>query len=323
VEEHPDPQLVPDSVVVEVTRCGICGTDATEYTKGPVLMAPTPTVLGHEFVGIVYESADPCLPVGTRVASGGGISCGGCLRCLEGRTNLCDRYETLGLSRDGGLATYVLAPSRTLHVIPDGLPDDLAALAQPLAVGLHAVSRAAPGPDEVVVLLGAGAIGSFVLLALLGTPHGPVVAADVVPERVSAALEMGADHGAPVHETAELVRGLTNGRGADLVIETSGAPGSLQRAVDLARRGGRVQAVGLPTGPQPINVTAMVLREVDVRTSVAHVCDNDLPAALALLDERRPALPTTVIGLGETETEGLVPVAEGRARAKVLVDPRS
>jgi (R,R)-butanediol dehydrogenase / meso-butanediol dehydrogenase / diacetyl reductase len=69
-------------------------------------------------------------------------------------------------------------------------------------------------------------------------------------------------------------------------------------------------------------VTSMVLREVDVSTSVAHVCDRDLPAALALLDERRPVLPTTVIGLADTEAEGLIPLAEGRSRSKILVDPR-
>jgi (R,R)-butanediol dehydrogenase/meso-butanediol dehydrogenase/diacetyl reductase len=321
IEERPAPELVPGSVVVEVTRCGICGTDATEYVKGPVLLPSTPTVLGHEFIGVVHESVDSRWPVDTRVASGAGVWCGKCPRCLEGRTNLCDLYETLGLTRDGGLATYVLAPSRTLHGIPDGLPEDLAALAQPLAVGLHAVTRAEVRSDDVVVLLGAGAIGSFVLLGLLGRACGPVVVADVVGERLAAAKTLGADHVVLVEDSADVVRELTGGRGADIVIETSGAPGALQRAVDLARRGGRVQAVGLP-GPQPINVTSMVLREVDVSTSVAHVCDRDLPAALALLDERRPVLPTTVIGLADTEAEGLIPLAEGRSRSKILVDPR-
>ena len=106
---------------------------------------------------------------GRRVACGAGVSCGTCAWCLRGRTNLCAGYYTLGLSTHGGLARYAAAPASTLREIPDGCPDIEAALAQPLAVGLHGVARAGVQPGDTVVLLGAGAIGSFILAGLSAT----------------------------------------------------------------------------------------------------------------------------------------------------------
>src|SRR5690242_9441081 len=109
VEDVPEPQCPPDGVVVEVALNGLCGTDATEYGKGP-MMVPLydrhpgsghvgPTVLGHEFVGTVVETGPGAREwAGRRVASGAGVWCGTCTRCRRGRTNLCERYYTLGLS---------------------------------------------------------------------------------------------------------------------------------------------------------------------------------------------------------------------------------
>ena len=92
-----------------------------------------------------------------------GVSCGECRWCRRGRTNLCATYYTLGLSTHGGLARYVAAPASILREIPDGCTDADAALAQPLAVGLHALAGSGVAPGDTVVLLGAGAIGSFLL----------------------------------------------------------------------------------------------------------------------------------------------------------------
>src|SRR5690348_14311890 len=186
VEERPEPTCTSDSVVLAVRYNGLCGTDVTEFTKGP-MMVPLhtrhpgsghlgPTILGHEFIGEVVEAgAEVRHWLGRRVASGAGVSCGRCDLCRRGRTNLCDRYYTLGLSTHGGLAEYVSVPASTLREIPEDCADLDAALAQPLAVGLHAVSRSGVGPGDTVVLLGAGAIGSFILAGLSGHP-GEVIA---------------------------------------------------------------------------------------------------------------------------------------------------
>src|SRR5204862_5001789 len=122
-------------------------------------------VLGHEFVGRVVEIGSDVagLGLGDRVVSGAGISCGRCPWCLRSRTNLCAEYRTLGLQVNGGLAEYVTSPSVICRRVPDACDDDAAAMAQPLAVALHALSRVAPDPEESVAVIGAGGIGSFIV----------------------------------------------------------------------------------------------------------------------------------------------------------------
>jgi len=334
LEDRPEPECGPDEVVIEVTYNGLCGTDATEYAKGP-LMVPLsvahpasghvgPTILGHEFIGTVVDvGADAAVWSGRRVASGAGVSCGACAWCVRGRTNLCAHYYTLGLSTHGGLARFVAAPVSTIREIPDGCADIEAALAQPLAVGLHGVTRSGVRPGDTVVVLGAGAIGSFLLAGLSGH-DGPVVAMDVDPGRLETARVLGATETRLIagDASADDLRSLIP-RGADVVIESSGAVGSAQRAFALAARGGSVLLVGLTKQPQPIELADLVLREIDVRTTVAHVCDADLPAALDLLTARPLAaiVVDRVVTLDDV-VAGFERLASGAARGKIVVDPR-
>jgi (R,R)-butanediol dehydrogenase/meso-butanediol dehydrogenase/diacetyl reductase len=120
-----------------------------------------------------------------------------------------------------------------------------------------------------------------------------------------------------------LVRDLTDGDGAQVVIEASGVSGSAQRAVRMAARGGRVLLVGLAHEPQTIDLADASLREVDLVTTVAHVCDEDIPEAIGLLADGRIAarLLDRVIGLNALVVDGLETLAAGRATGKILVDP--
>ena len=339
VEQRPVPAPRPGELLVRVSRCGICGTDAGEFANGP-RMFPTerahpasghlgPLVLGHEFTGSVVEQGAQVSGewVGRRVVSGAGVSCGTCEWCVAGRTNLCAAYWTLGLNADGGLAGFVTVPAPTCRVVPDGVTDDAAALAQPLAVGLHAVRRAGVRRGDVVVLVGAGAIGSFVLAGLPDAAPGRVIAVDVDPGRLAAARALGAtdtlDAGRddPVAALVEL----TGGRGADVVIEASGAAGNAQRAVRMATRGGRVLQVGLPHEPQRLDLADLTLREIDVRTTVAHVGDEDVPAALDLLarTDLTAQLLDRVIAIERLVPDGLEAMLRGEVSGKVLIDPHA
>jgi (R,R)-butanediol dehydrogenase / meso-butanediol dehydrogenase / diacetyl reductase len=335
LDELPEPTCAADGVVIEVSYNGLCGTDATEYSKGPMMVPLTkahpgsghvgPTTLGHEFIGTVVEAgSDAAQWMGRRVACGAGVSCGSCAWCLRGRTNLCARYYTLGLSTHGGLAERVAAPVRTLREIPDGCPDIEAALAQPLAVGLHGVDRAGIRPGDRVILLGAGAVGAFIL-AGLSRHDGPKVALDVDSARLEVATAMGATATQVVDRevTAGELRDLFPD-GADVVIECSGVPGSAARALALTRRGGTVLLVGLTKAPQPLELADVVLREVDIRTTVAHVCDTDLPAALEILTDRplSSVLVEKVVPLDRVVEDGFEPLVAGQSRGKLLIDPR-
>jgi (R,R)-butanediol dehydrogenase / meso-butanediol dehydrogenase / diacetyl reductase len=326
VAEPADP--ASGGVVLEVLRAAICGTDASEWDHGPILCRPG-VVLGHEFVGRVTAiGADvDGLHVGDRVVSGAGISCGRCAWCRAGRTNLCAEYRTLGLQVDGGLAEYVASPASICRLVPDPVDDDAAAMTQPLAVALHALSRVALQPFESVAVIGVGGIGSFIVAgAAHRAAEGRVVALDIDPQRLATALALGADEAidASGRELGDLLLELTDGVGFDVVIEATGAPHAPAAAVKGARRGARVLFVGLHGAPRELELTPMILREVDVYTTVAHVCDTDIPAALSLLAESSVASVTAGprIPLEELVSEGLRPLAERRATGKILVSPR-
>jgi (R,R)-butanediol dehydrogenase / meso-butanediol dehydrogenase / diacetyl reductase len=328
IESVPDPPAPrTGEVVLEVIRAAICGTDASEWDHGPILCRPG-VVLGHEFVGRVTDVGSDVtgLHVGDRVVSGAGISCGRCAWCFRGRTNLCADYRTLGLQVDGGLAGYVTSPSAICRAVPEACDDDAAAMAQPLAVALHALSRVAQRPDESVAVIGAGGIGSFVIAgASHAASEGRVVAIDVDASRLATASALGASQTADAggRELSELLLELSDGIGFDIVVEASGAPHAPAAAIAGVRRGGRVLLVGLHVAPRELDLTHTILREVDIFTTVAHVCDSDIPAALRLLATSDVAAVTAGprIPLEALVEEGLRPLAERRAAGKILVSP--
>jgi (R,R)-butanediol dehydrogenase/meso-butanediol dehydrogenase/diacetyl reductase len=330
------PAPAPGELRLEVLRAAICGTDAGEWAHGPHLIAterdrpepgtkPAPVVIGHEFVGRVVDVGDGAtgFAAGERVVSGAGVSCGSCSPCRAGRTNLCDTYFTLGFHADGGLAESVVVPASTCHRVPDACSDEAAAIAQPLAVAIHALSRASLKPGDDLVVVGAGGIGSQVIAAGVGL-GARVVAADLDERRLRTAASLGAIE--TVNTATGYVPGavaeVTGEHGADVVVEASGTADGLAIALRTVRRGGSVVAIGMPAEPAKIDLVDAILREVDILTSVAHVCDVDLPSALHLL--AAPAIADAVIErtipLTRVVEDGLAPIAERRAGGKIVVE---
>jgi (R,R)-butanediol dehydrogenase / meso-butanediol dehydrogenase / diacetyl reductase len=327
IESVADPDEPHDGeVIIEVTRGAICGTDSSEWAHGPLLARP-PVVLGHEFVGRVVAvggGADG-LSIGDRVVSGAGISCGVCEWCRAGRTNLCAEYRTLGLHVDGGLAEYVRSPGFVCRRVPDQVSDDAAALAQPLAVALHAVRRSGLEPGQACAVIGVGGIGAFIVAAAVARGASPLIALDVDDMRLETARRLGAPVSVNVRERSlsEAILEHTGGAGAHVVIEASGAPGSPAAALAAARRGGRVLIVGLQSEPREIDLFSFTVREVDLVTTLAHVCDVDLPEALTLLASTGLAdtVIDRVIPLTDLVEDGIRPLADGSARGKIVVAP--
>ncbi|MEN3361888.1 MAG: (R,R)-butanediol dehydrogenase / meso-butanediol dehydrogenase / diacetyl reductase [Mycobacteriales bacterium] len=339
IEDRPEPPAPgPTDATLAVVRSGLCGTDATEYAAGPVLTPLTrrhpatgvlgPIVLGHEFVGVVQAvgGAVDRVAVGDRVAAGAGVWCGQCAWCRRGQTNLCTTYWTYGLSADGGLTERLTVAAAMLYPVAAGISDDNAALAQPLAVGLHAVSRSRIRAGDVVVVNGAGAIGAFILAGAVAAGAGAVVAVDVDPGRLAVAGALGATHrvNAGRQDPYEVVHELTGGALADVTVEASGVPQGFGTVQRLTRRGGTLLLVGLPKKPVMFDSVDLTVREIDVVTTVAHVCDQNLPAALDLLAGRDLAalLVERVVPLERVVADALTPLAAGTARGKLLVDPR-
>src|SRR5262249_8646377 len=150
-------------------------------------------------------------------------------------------------------------------------------------------------------------------------------AIDIEEERLAIASALGADAiaNARRRDLTELLLDLSDGAGFDVVIEASGAPDAPSAAIAATRRGGRVLLVGLHSAPRELDLTPMIVREVDIFTTVAHVCDSDIPAALELLQDSDVAAVTAgpLISLDALVEEGLRPLAERRTGGKILVTP--
>jgi (R,R)-butanediol dehydrogenase / meso-butanediol dehydrogenase / diacetyl reductase len=326
VEVVPDPPPPgPGELLVKVTRAALCGTDSAEWAHGPLLARP-PVVLGHEFTGQVVAVGPGAgeFPAGTRVVSGAGVSCGSCAWCAAGRTNLCASYQTLGLHRDGGLAELVLSPASICRAVPAELGDTGAAMAQPLAVALHAARRGQVAPGRGAVVIGTGGIGAFIVAAAASLGADPLIAVDVADGRLATAAALGATVtvNAGREDAVATVLAATGRHGADVVIEASGAPASPAAALDMVRRGGDVVIVGLQPDPVGVDLFSVSVREVDVHGTLAHVCGQDLAEAVALL--ATTPLAGTVLGavipLADLVEGGLRPLADRTATGKIVVD---
>ncbi|MFJ8883313.1 zinc-binding dehydrogenase [Streptomyces sp. NPDC102402] len=335
IQEWPDPPAPgPGEIQLSVVRAGICGTDVEEFASGPHLIPLTrphfasghqgPLVLGHEMVGEVVATGDGVgsFAPGDLVVPGSGVSCGDCRWCVRGRTNVCERYYTLGLHVDGGLAERVNVPARISRPA-GGLDPDVAIMAQPLAVALRAVRGITAEPGSTVVVIGLGSIGGLAVAACAARGVR-TIGVDVSAARLETGRRSGAGLlvDASREDAVAAIRAATGGHGADVVLEASGAPSALATAMKSVCRGGLIRLVGLHRDPSPLELTRLVLEEITLDTSKVHICDQDLPEALAML-AAHPEIATTaldeVIGLDDLVPEGLERAARGDARGKILV----
>ena len=272
VVDRPEPEPGPDDVVLEVGRCGICGSDLHLKASG---FLPPGTVMGHEFAGTVVAVGDEVdgKMAGRRVSVLPAMRCGTCSYCVSGEDQLCPNQgaTSLGLGfMDGAYAELVRVRAATCYPLPDSMTDDQGALVEPYAVGLHAVrrSRVVDNPDALTAVIGAGPIGLMTLAALKAAGATNVVVAERSESRAAVAEAMGAT--AVVDDANRLMRAM--GQGADVVFDCAGVPATPGIAVEVARAGGQVVLVGVVNIGEmiPIPGALWVVKEVDVRTCLAY-----------------------------------------------------
>ncbi|MFC9919897.1 zinc-dependent alcohol dehydrogenase [Agromyces binzhouensis] len=323
----PVPEPGPGEVLVRVSVCGVCGSDAAEYDHGPVLTSP-PVVLGHEFAGTVERIGPDVegLAVGATVVCGAGVSCGTCRACLRGRTNLCERYRTAGLQSDGGLAEFAVVPgSVLLDVSGTGLSPDTLALAQPMSIAVHAVRRSGLGPSDHAVIVGTGGIGAFLVVAAAAVGQR-VLAVDLDPERLALARRLGAHEVLDAHGGSVADRLQQLGMSPDVLFEVSGSAAGLRSVLDAARPGSTIVPVGIQRADVTVPLAQWTVREYTVIGTNAHVFADDLPEAVRLLaarDDWSDVAPLA-LPLEHAVSEGLEPLRAGTStRIKTLIDPRA
>ena len=302
VDEVPEPDIEPGTVVVRPTAAGICGSEIEGYL-GRMGNRTPPLVMGHEFAGTVTEvgeGADESL-LGRLVAVNPLSSDGRCRLCRAGLTNLCPNRKLVGIHSPGGFAEYTLAPAANVYPLPDGVEARTGALAEPLANGVHA-ARLGGGSVEHAVVIGAGTIGLMCLQAAVldGVPE--VHAVEPVGARREQALALGA---VAAYESGEEARGTldgpTEGLGAELVIDAVGAEVTRRMALDLLRPGGRVVYIGLHDDDTTLGFHDVVRGQLDLQGSYAYTAEDYEQALEWLVDGRA--------GIGELPP--VLPLEEG------------
>jgi (R,R)-butanediol dehydrogenase / meso-butanediol dehydrogenase / diacetyl reductase len=264
----PPPSPAPGEVPVEPAYVGLCGTDL-HIAAGAHPRAAFPLVLGHEIVGVAAAGRWAGQPVLVDPT----ISCGSCAACARGDDHVCERLRLVGIDRDGGLAGQVNVAEARLHPLPAGLSLVTAALAEPLAVAVHAAGRAGPYLGSLVVILGGGPIGLLTALVARAAGARAVVIAEPAAARRAVAEELG-------FETAADPRSLPGG--ADIVFDAAGAPGTAAAATRLVRPRGTIVVEGVHGAPAAVDLQTVTFAELTM-TGTRVYRPEDLRVALALL----------------------------------------
>ncbi len=292
IADVPEPELLPGSVLVEIERCGISGSDVVAWQTGDL---PAPAWFGHEWVGRVAQVGEGSSDrfEGERVVGGVPAPCGRCQPCRSGMGSICQMVLSMIVGTDersaghGAFAERIRVDSRRVHRLPEGVDGPMGALAEPAAVAAHAVRRAQPSLGDVVLVVGTGTIGLLVaeLARLAGASR--VVAVDTEESRRELACSLGAD--AAFAPGEDLVRWLAvqgHGLGADLVFDCAGGSAALETGLSAARYGATVVLVGFTAAEAMMSADQTLRRELTVIGSLGYSVA-DVHRALDLMADER------------------------------------
>jgi L-iditol 2-dehydrogenase len=272
VHDEPSPAAGAGEVLVRVTAVGLCGSDRHWFEEAGIgdAVLTQPLVLGHEFVGVIEGGSR----AGERVAVDPAIPCARCATCLAGQSHLCleGRFAGHGVT-DGALRARLAWPAELAHALPDSLSDVEATLLEPLGVALHALDLGHVQAGTTAGVFGCGPVGLLLIQALHAAGASAVVANDVLPHRLEAAVALGAT---PAGAAGDDI--------VDVAFEASGEDAALDDAIAATRPGGRVVVVGIPTGDRT-SFTASTARRKGLTLLLSRRMEAaDLSRALRLVE---------------------------------------
>jgi L-iditol 2-dehydrogenase len=273
-KEVPMPVPGPRDALIKVDVVGICGSDVHYYQHGRIgdFVVEGDFILGHECAGevVAVGSEVSMLTVGDRVALEPGETCGKCKYCKTGRYNLCPDVEFFATPPYHGVFTnYVTHPEDMCFKLPENVSNMEGALVEPLAVGLHASGTGEVKLGDTVVIFGAGCIGLVTLLSCKARGASKVFVVDILENRLETANKLGATETINAKKCDALARiaELTDGQGADVVIETAGSEITLKQTADAVSRGGTIVLVGMtPNDETCFNFMKLMGKEGQLKT---------------------------------------------------------
>ena len=249
LKEKSNPLKVAGEAIVSIKKIGICGTDLHAYTGNQAFFT-YPRVLGHELAAEVLEIEEnnQNIQVGDKVIVMPYINCGHCVACRNGKTNCCTKISVLGVHADGGMQEQISIPINLL-IPANSLSYEEMAIAEPLAIGAHAVRRAQIQPNEFVAIIGCGPIG-IGIMKLAQLAGAKVIAMDRDPGRLNYAKDkIGIDHTVLAGNTAlDIFMEITDGEMATVVFDATGNKEALEKGLNYMAFGGRYILVGLSNG---------------------------------------------------------------------------
>ncbi|MEY9185546.1 L-idonate 5-dehydrogenase [Bradyrhizobium sp. USDA 326] len=305
IESYPDPAPGPGEVRVKIANGGICGSDLHYYHHGGfgVVRIQQPMALGHEIAGVVASVGDGVTSVkpGSRVAVNPSKPCGQCLHCQEGMRNQCLDMRFLGSAMrfphvQGGFREFITVDATQAVPIAEKLSLAEAAVAEPLAVCLHAGKQAGPLLGKRVLITGCGPIGALMILVARFGGAAEIVVTDVADAPLTVAKKLGATHAINVASNASAFDPWRSGKGVfDTLFEASGNQAALCAALDVLRPGATLVQLGLG-GEMTLPINSIVAKELQLRGTFRF--DPEFELAVRLMGEGlidvRPLITATM-----------------------------
>jgi len=266
----PVPEPGPNEVLIKVRKSAICGTDVHiwNWDEWSAKTVPVPMVVGHEFCGQIVDCGPGAqkYKIGTRVSAEGHVVCGVCRNCRAGRGQLCRNTEGIGVNRPGSFAEYVCLPEHNVVPIPDDIPDEIAALFDPLGNAVHtALSFDLVGED--VLVTGAGPIGIMGALVAQKVGARKVVITDINPYRLQLAERMGVQYVVDVSKTSlrDVMGDIGMSEGFDVGLEMSGAAPAMRQMIERMNNGGKLALLGIAPTEFAVDWNTVIFNMLEIK----------------------------------------------------------
>lgn len=258
--------LEKNELLIKVACCGVCGTDRHIYEgKAP---SSIPVILGHEYSGIIVEKGNlnSKFNIGDKVAVDPNIYCGHCDYCRKGMVSFCENLKALGVTMNGGFAEYSIVPFSQAYFLPPDFDLSVAAFAEPLSCCLRGIEHADIKPGNTVIIIGGGSIGLLMVQLVRNAGASKIILVEPDFSKQKLGIELGADYSlSPYDEKIfEEIEELTNLQ-VDVVIECVGSKDSVDNAIKMAGKGGKVVIFGLAPKDQNINLNLQYLFQKELK----------------------------------------------------------